>query len=162
VADVDYFLEIDEIPGESLDDQFKGKIEILSFTWGVTNEGTSGRGGGAGAGRAAKTDLNVETTMSTASPKFAQAAASGLHLPKVLLHLRKASGDAPFEYATFELDDAYISGYQVGGHGAGIVPHETISINFSSLSVTYNQQSETGAGSGPATLGWDFAASKKV
>lgn len=162
MADVDYFLEIDEIPGESLDDQYKGKVEVLSFSWGVTNDGTSGRGGGAGAGRASKTDLHVETVMSAASPKFAQAAAAGVHLPKVLLHLRKASGDAPFEYATFELDDAYVSGYQVGGSGAGLVPHENISINFSSLSVTYNQQAETGAGSGPATLGWDFGANKKL
>ena len=33
-AAADYFLTIDEIPGESLDAKHRDSIEVLSFSWG--------------------------------------------------------------------------------------------------------------------------------
>ena len=46
MATVDFFLKIEGIEGESEDRAHKGEIEILSWSWGVTNAGTSGGGGG--------------------------------------------------------------------------------------------------------------------
>ena len=46
----DYLLELDGIKGESLDEKHKDKIEIDSFSWGVSNDGNMGRGGGGGRG----------------------------------------------------------------------------------------------------------------
>ena len=37
----DIFAKIGDIKGESADSKHKGEIDILSFSWGVTNSGTS-------------------------------------------------------------------------------------------------------------------------
>ena len=49
----DIFAKIGDIKGESLDAKHKDEIEVLSFSWGVTNAGgvASGSGGGAGKGQ---------------------------------------------------------------------------------------------------------------
>jgi type VI secretion system secreted protein Hcp len=46
------FAKIGDIKGESLDAKHKDEIEVLSFSWGVTNAGVMPSGGGAGAGKA--------------------------------------------------------------------------------------------------------------
>jgi type VI secretion system secreted protein Hcp len=46
------FARIGDIKGESLDAKHKDEIEVLSFSWGVTNSGSAGSGGGGGTGKA--------------------------------------------------------------------------------------------------------------
>jgi type VI secretion system secreted protein Hcp len=46
----DIFAKIGDIKGESLDAKHKDEIEVLSFSWGVTNAGSPGAGSGAGTG----------------------------------------------------------------------------------------------------------------
>ena len=58
----DYLLELDGIKGESLDEKHKDKIEIDSFSWGVSNDGNMGRGGGGGTGKANFQDLHFTRT----------------------------------------------------------------------------------------------------
>ena len=48
MAQVDYFLKIDGVDGESTDDKHKGEIEVESWSMGGTNAGTFSSGGGAG------------------------------------------------------------------------------------------------------------------
>src|SRR6476646_2600400 len=48
----DIFAKIGDIKGESLDDKHKDEIEVLSFSWGVTNHATMSSGAGGGAGKA--------------------------------------------------------------------------------------------------------------
>ncbi len=45
------FAKIGDIKGESLDSKHKDEIEVLSFSWGVANAGSTGPGGAAGAGK---------------------------------------------------------------------------------------------------------------
>jgi hypothetical protein len=47
---MDMFLDIKDVKGESRDGKFKDKIDILSWSWGLSNSGTAHVGGGAGAG----------------------------------------------------------------------------------------------------------------
>ena len=44
----DSFLKIEGIKGESLDSKHKDEIEVLSFSWGATQPGAFGGGGGTG------------------------------------------------------------------------------------------------------------------
>ena len=41
----DIFAKIGDIKGESLDSKHKDEIEVLSFSWGVTNTGSPAAGG---------------------------------------------------------------------------------------------------------------------
>ena len=47
----DIFAKIGDIKGESLDSKHKDEIEVLSFSWGVTNTGAIATGGGGGPAR---------------------------------------------------------------------------------------------------------------
>jgi type VI secretion system secreted protein Hcp len=169
VATADIFLSITgpDIKGESVDSKHKDMIEVLSFSWGESNLGTAGMGAGGGSGKVSKQDLTITKFVDKASNNLMYGCASGTHYTKATLWVRKAGGD-PLDYLQIDLGpgDAgavFISSYNVGGAGGdGIIPTETVSINFSTLMMTYNQQAKTGGGAGPAPLGYDFGASKKL
>jgi type VI secretion system secreted protein Hcp len=165
VAAADIFLTIKgpDIQGESLDKVHKDMIEIQSFSWGQANLGTAGTGGGAGAGAVAKQDLVVTKYVDKASNVLAQGCAAGVHYTSATLYIRKSGGD-PLDYLQYDLGGVvFISGYNVSGTGGdGVVPIETISLNFTTLMVTYNQQAATGAGAGAAPLGYDYGQSTKM
>ena len=55
---VDVFLKLGDIKGESKDAKHAGEIDVLSWSWGVSQTGTMGVGGGGGAGKANFSDLN--------------------------------------------------------------------------------------------------------
>ena len=44
----DIFAKLGDIKGESLDAKHKDEIEVLSYSWGVTNAGSMGYGSGGG------------------------------------------------------------------------------------------------------------------
>ena len=56
MAQVDYFLKIDGIDGESVDDQFPKWIQIKSWSPGAANTGTHGGRRRKGEGIAARSD----------------------------------------------------------------------------------------------------------
>ena len=70
----DIFAKIGDIKGESADAKHKDEIEVLSFSWGVTNAASSVAGGGGGAGRATFQDLSIVHTIDKASPRLLHAA----------------------------------------------------------------------------------------
>ena len=77
MAAFDYFLRLDGIPGESLDAKHKGEIDVLSWSWGESQEIAATPGGGSGAGKVAMTDLHVSANLSKASPQLLLACAAG-------------------------------------------------------------------------------------
>ena len=88
-AQVDYFLKIDGIPGESTDSKHKDWIDVESFSFGATQTGTSGAGGG-GAGKVKIQDLMITKYLDKSSSKLFLATATGEHLKKVELVLVKS------------------------------------------------------------------------
>ena len=86
----DIFAKLGDIKGESADDKHKGEIELLSWSWGVTNEGAAHAGGGAGAGKATFHDLSFTHTIDKASPVLLRACATGVHLKEATITHRKA------------------------------------------------------------------------
>jgi type VI secretion system secreted protein Hcp len=44
---VDIFLNIPKVSGESIDAQFAGQIDVLSWNWGLSNAGSAGTGTGS-------------------------------------------------------------------------------------------------------------------
>ena len=90
MAQVDYFLKVEGIDGESTDDKHKGEIDLESWSWGETNSGSFAAGGGGGAGKVVMQDLHVVSKMSKASPNLMIACATGQHIKKAVLTSRKA------------------------------------------------------------------------
>jgi type VI secretion system secreted protein Hcp len=161
MAAVDYFLQIDGIKGESKDSKHKDEIELQSFSWGVAQTGIGHSGGGSGAGKASFQDLHFTTEVSSASSKLMIACATGEHIKKAKLTVRKA-GKEQQEYYVVKLEDVLISSYQSGGHAGGSMPTDQFSLNFSKIEFEYKPQKADGTLEAGIKSGYDVKSSKKV
>ena len=157
---VDYFLKIDGIPGESADAKHKDEIDVLAFSWGVSQSGSTSPGGGGGAGKAVFEDLLVVARTSKASPKLWLACASGQHLKSAVLTCRKA-GKAPFEFLKITLSDVLISSYEIDGSDDEL-PLDQVALAFAKVETVYTPQDATGKAQPPVKAGWDVKQNKKL
>lgn len=149
---VDMFLELQEIPGESQKKDHEGQWDILSFSYGVVQQGAFDIGGkGGGSGKAEFQDISVVKYLDKASPKLFQECAKGTHFKKATIYVRKA-GEQPLEYLKVELEDLIISSVQNSGSASGDAPMESVTLNCAKITENYIEQTETG-GKGASVAG---------
>jgi type VI secretion system secreted protein Hcp len=156
----DVFLKLDGIKGESADDKHKEEIDVLSFSWGLTQMGSGHSGTGSGTGKVDVADLQIMKSVDKSSPTLQLACANGKHIAKGKLTLRKA-GESPLEYLTIDLESILVSAYQVSGSTGGGIPTESISLNFVKVKTEYWTQGEKGAKGENANFSWDVAKNVK-
>jgi type VI secretion system secreted protein Hcp len=155
VAQADYFLKLDGIPGESQDSKHAGELDILGFEHSAVNRGSSAKGGGSGAGKVELSDFHFTKSICKAGPKLFQACATGTHIASAVLTVRKAGGDQQ-EYLKITLTDSIVSGYENGGAGAAEVsPTEKFSLNYSTIKIEYKEQKADGTLAGTTTGSWN-------
>jgi type VI secretion system secreted protein Hcp len=158
----DYLLMIEGIKGESNDSKHKGEIEIESFSWGATNTGSHAAGGGGGAGKVSYQDFHFTTGVNKASPLLMLACATGQHIKKAVLTVRKQGGDQQ-EFYTITMEDLLVSSYQSGGHSGGnTLPVDQFSLNFAKIKFGYKPQKPDGTLDSEVTAGYDLKANKKL
>jgi len=158
----DYLLEIDGIKGESSDSKLSGNLEISSFGWGCSNSGTSGAGGGGGAGKASFSDISFHTGVSMASPLLMLACASGQHIKKAVLHVRKQGGTQE-EYYTIKLEDVLVTSYRSGdAPGGAAAVEDSFSLNFTKISYDYKPQKADGTLGSAVSAGYDVKKNAKI
>jgi type VI secretion system secreted protein Hcp len=80
---VDMFIKIDDIKGESIDKTHKGEVQVLAWSWGATQSGSTHTGTGGGAGKVNVQDLSftkyidkATTNLRTCSRRFATGSTS--------------------------------------------------------------------------------------
>jgi type VI secretion system secreted protein Hcp len=162
MAQVDYFLKLDDVKGESTDDKHKGEIDVESWSWSVTQSGTSGHGAGAGAGKALPQDFQFSKRFDKASPVLFINSTLGKHFKTAVLTARKA-GEGQQEYLTITMEDVMVSGYHVSGSaGSDVVPSDQVTLNFAKFEMSYKEQKADGTLGGEVKQKYDFAANKKV
>jgi type VI secretion system secreted protein Hcp len=162
MAQVDYFLKIDGIEGESSDAKFKGNIEIESFSYGEHQTGTSSHGGGLGAGKVQMTPVTFAMRTCKASPKLLLACATLEHFKKATFVARKAGKDQQ-PYLTLNLTDVTVHSYQNHANSQGeVLPFDSVALNFGKFEVEYKEQKQDGTLGGAVKAGWDVKANKKV
>jgi type VI secretion system secreted protein Hcp len=156
----DYLLEIDGIKGESSDQKHKDTIEISSFSWGVSQTGVHSSGGGGGAGKASFQDLHFTTPINKSSPLLFKRCATGEHIKKATLYVRKAGGNQQ-DYMTIKLEDVLVSSFQeTPSKNSDAVPTDQVSLNFAKISFDYQPQLSSGQLGAPVHGGWDIKANK--
>lgn len=156
----DMFLMLDGIKGESVDDKHKEEIDILSFSWSMSQFGSGHTGSGSGAGKVEVADLQIQKSLDMSSPKLQLACASGKHIAKGRITVRKA-GEEALEFLTMDLEKILVSTYTIG-HGGGGIPTESISLNFVKIKTEYWTQGEKGAKGDNANFSWDVSKNVKV
>jgi type VI secretion system secreted protein Hcp len=69
-------------------------------------------------------------------------------------------GDKPTEYVKYELSDAIISSYSMSA--AGDRPHESVSISYAKVEVSFTTHDKANKGGGVPRVGYDLALGTKV
>jgi type VI secretion system secreted protein Hcp len=140
----DIFAKLGDIKGESTDAKHKDEIEVLSFSWGVSNPPPPA-GGGGGAGKATFQDLVIVHRIDKASPVLMQACATGKHLKDATITHRKA-GKGQHEYLIVKLDDVLITAVShSGSSGQPDTGSETVSLTFGKVDLDYRPQRPDGS-----------------
>ena len=157
-----WFLKIDGIIGESKDARHKGEIDVVSWSFGVSNSGTAAVSGGGGrAGKASFQDLHFVSKISKASPNLFLSCATGSHHKSALLSgVKTGSKDASSEFLKYKLSDVIVTSNQ-HTDGQGSSPMETFSLNYSKIEITYTPQSATGKPATPVHTAFDVKSSKE-
>jgi type VI secretion system secreted protein Hcp len=157
---VDMFLQLDGIKGESGDKTHKGEIDVLAWSWGLSNSGTFHQGQGGGAGKANFQDISITKYVDKASADLLYACASGKHVAKGKMTVRKA-GDNPLEYLTYEFESILVSSVSTGGSGGEERLTENVSLNFAKVKMEYWTQGAKGAKGENGNFSWDIPANVK-
>jgi type VI secretion system secreted protein Hcp len=154
---MDMFIKIGDLKGESRDKTHKEEIDVLAWSWGISNSGSAQVGGGAGAGKCNVQDLSFTKYIDKCSPDLMLAACNGQHYPTATLVVRKA-GTTPLEYLIITLTDLIITSVSTGGSGGEDRLTENVTLNFAKVKVDYKEQTATGVVGATPTMTWDIAA----
>ena len=155
---VDMFLSLDggKIKGESQDSTHTDEIDILAWSWGMSQSGSFHTGGGGGSGKANFQDINITKWIDRSSPLLALYCANGDHFETATLVIRKA-GKKPLEYLKLEMKGVLVVSLSTGGSGGEDRLTENVSLNFKEVHVGYKQQKEDGSGDTPVEFKWNIA-----
>lgn len=154
---VDMFLDIKgEIKGESQDKTHKDEIDVLAWSWGMSQSGSFHLGGGGGAGKANFQDISVTKYLDSASAILMLYCANGDHFTGAKLTVRKA-GKKPLEYLLIEMKDVLVTSVSSGGSGGEDRLTENVSLNFREVKVSYKQQKNDGGAEAPKEFAWNIA-----
>ncbi|MFJ4055806.1 Hcp family type VI secretion system effector [Pseudomonas sp. NPDC089743] len=157
----DAYIQIDTIPGEALDEQYKKWIEVIGYDFGVSQStsATASSAGGATSGRTTVTNFTFRKYLDSASCKLMEASCTGQHLKEVKLALCRAGGDK-LKYYEIILEEVIIAEYSQCVDAG--VPLEVVQLDYGRIKTTYTQQRRLdGAGAGNVAGGWDRIGNKK-
>jgi len=154
----DIFAKLGDIKGESGDSKHKDEIEVLSYSWGVTNAGSMSHGSGGGEGKATFHDLSFVHNIDKASPVLMQACATGVHLKEATITHRKA-GKGQHEYLVVKMNDVIVTGVTHGGSGDS--GSENISLSFAKVALEYKPQKPDGSLDAGIHFKYDLKANKE-
>jgi type VI secretion system secreted protein Hcp len=153
----DIFAKLGDIKGESHDAKHKDEIEVLSFSWGVTNPASTGPGGGAG--KPAFQDLSIVHGIDKASPSLMRACATGKHLPEATITQRKA-GKGQQDYLIIKMNDVTVTGV-VTASARGEPASESVSLTFAKVHFEYKPQRPDGTLDAGVHFKYDLKTNKE-
>jgi len=132
-------------------------IDILSFSWGVSQTSVYGAGASgkeAKAGRADFSNLTIMKVLDKTTPLLADACASGDIIPEVYIVYDKPVGDKQEDYFRIYLKDALITSIQLSGSNEN--PTESVSFAFQSVEIAYRPEKEDGQLDAAIRKGYDL------
>jgi type VI secretion system secreted protein Hcp len=139
-AATDMFIKIGDIEGESQDLKHKNEIDVLAWSWGMSQSGTLHVGGGGGGGKVCVQDLSFTKWIDKATPDLMIGLTVGESYPDARLTVRSAgdsSGQEPLEYLVINMKNVLVTSVSTGGSGGEDRLTENVTLNFSEVEWTY-------------------------
>jgi type VI secretion system secreted protein Hcp len=155
---VDTHIKFDGVEGESSHKDHKGEIDVLSWSWSVSNISGAATGGGSGKGKAQPGDFHFMHTYDKAAPVLAKNCASGKHFPTVVLTARKA-GEGQKDFLKVTMKEVFITSVQPGVGGEGDIV-EAVNASYKDIEFAYKAQDDKGGLGGEVKFGWNTASTE--
>jgi type VI secretion system secreted protein Hcp len=160
---VDMFLDIKgEIGGEAQDAKHKGEIDVLAWSWGMSQSGTFHTGGGGGSGKVNVNNLSFTKWIDKSTPLLMLHCSNGEHIDEAVLTVRKAGGKEPLEYLILTMKKIMVVGVSTGGSGGEDRLTENVELNFAEVECSYTPQQDDGTADTAIDYAWDIEANKQA
>jgi type VI secretion system secreted protein Hcp len=143
---VDYFLLISGISGESVDAQHPNWIDISSTSVGIQGVPPQTSFG----------DFSFVSKVSSASPALLSGLASGQHFASAVLAVRRRTQSA--DYLKYTLTDALVTSDRSASGDASSIPTEAFSLTYSKIQIEYRPTRPDGSLGPPIVTCWDVSA----
>src|SRR6201985_970615 len=157
---MDMFMKIDTLKGESVDKTHAGEVDVLAWSWGVSNSGSAHVGGGAGAGKANVQDLSITKYIDKSTPDLLLTCCNGKHHDDAVLIVRKA-GEKPLEYLKITMTEVLISSVSTGGSGGEDRLTEKVTVSVAAVKVDYDEEKKDGSAGDKPSMNWNIAENSK-
>ena len=156
-AAVKTYIKIGDIKGESTDLKYKDWVDVLSWSWGMSQTGSRVADGRRRVIPVCVQDLTITKHFDASSPDLIMGTAMGDHYPEVDLALQR-TGETPIQFMNFKMADVVVSSYSTEGGGDDGVPVEKVTFTFQSGAGEYLQPpDDTKSG---ATIQFEVDASR--
>ena len=137
------YIKLEGVEGESQDDAHKGEIEVLSWSWGVSQ--TASVSSGQATGRRQYEPIRIIKPIDKATPQLAKRCAEGQHIKEAKLTLRRTGATgAPEDYLVIELTDVFVSSVSMGccdndcdDADPSLEPSERITITYGTIRILH-------------------------
>ncbi len=154
-------IKIDGIEGESADDKHAKTIDVLAWSWGMSQSGSFHTGLGGGSGKVNVQDLSFTKYVDTASTKLESACVTSEHIAKAVLTITKAGGKSPLDYFILTLEDILVSSVSLGGSGdSNEAFTENVTLHFAKFKTEYFTQDAKGVGKAAGNASFNVPANK--
>jgi type VI secretion system secreted protein Hcp len=148
------YIKFDGVDGEAKDKGHKGWSDLNSVSQVIHRAGGGRTGVQRRGGNAQIEDLQCTKEMDKSSNVIAEAVCQGKIYAKVEIDITNdGTGEARQTYFRYELKNVMISSYSVSGASNGR-PHESFSLNFEEIKVTYFPVDEKGTKGSKVEYGW--------
>ena len=157
VGSGDYFLLLDSIPGDSVDDQHQNWIDVMSYSWGVSNS-SSVSGSGWSASKPSISALSLMTELGSASPLLFLRTMNGRRVATAVLQ-GMTSGETRQKFLEIEMKDVAVTSYQSSASDGGGSPTDSFSLAFAIIKYSIFLQSATGGVGQTISATWNVRTS---
>ena len=155
---IDTHIKFDGVEGEATHADHKGEIEVMSWSWGVSNASGALAGGGSGKGKASPGEMHFTHLYDKASPVLAKKCAQGVHFPTVVLTGRK-SGEGQKDFFKVTMKEVFITSVQTSASSGGDMM-ESVSFSYAEIEFGYKAQDASGKLGGDVKFSWNVKTTK--
>lgn len=152
------FLKLDDLKGGSRDKNHKDQIDVLAWSWGMSQGMSSGIG--SSRKKVNVEDLSITKYIDKASPGLIRAVCSGKVFKEALLTLSN-SGEKLIDYYKVTFNDLVISSVTAGGNAGEDQPTENITLKYAKFKVEYTPQKSNEKSDAVVEAVWDLSENAK-
>lgn len=163
IPNVEVFLKIDGLEGESHDTRHRNEIDVLDFEFAARQSQPSSSGTGPAKTKVTFEDIGIAAGVDKSAPKLFLACANGERFKTAALSFRLAGGKDQPEFFKCVLSDVLVSYFHIDDGGApASVPLVYFSLSYGKVEIEYKEPQPDGSLGGPLKAGWSLKENKQV